>query len=273
MSSVTPVLGLVKPDDTDPLTLWAGALRTSFDSLDAVFNGGGVQPPGVVGAQAGGRYIGSVTGGPPSGGVYQQGDFAIDTGATKGIWLCIDGVAWQQMIVTDVEHVADLGGGTASGSTYFRHMAASAAVAVPTATSVLYMVSIGLRGGTLINAITVMPATAGASYTHSWFGLYTNARANLALSADGGNTAPTANALWTKAMTAPYRVPTTSIYYLGICVTASTLPTLYGINIQTNMAAAGIIPNGSSSTFSAGPVATTPAAITSNPLRPYAMVS
>lgn len=103
--------------------------------------------------------------------------------------------------------------------------------------------AIHLVKGMLVTTITfVNGATAGASLLNQWFSLSSSARVLLGVTNDDTSTAWAANAAKTLTLAEPYLVPATGLYYLGVMVKATTVPTLLG---HTNVAAAitnGIAP-------------------------------
>lgn len=111
---------------------------------------------------------------------------------------------------------------------------ASDAGHVALATGIMTAVPVKLVAGDIITNINfVTGATAGATITDSWAALYGPAATAagqllLAQSTTTGAGALAANTAITKPLTAAYTVPTTGIYYVGISVTAATVPTLLG---------------------------------------------
>ncbi|MGW4467477.1 hypothetical protein [Micromonospora sp. NPDC004704] len=102
---------------------------------------------------------------------------------------------------------------------------------VALATGVMTSVPIYLRQGDVITSISLRSgATAAGTPTNYWVALYSDAAtpALLAQSADQTSTAWAANTTKTLALSAPYTVPRTGIYWVGIMVTATTPPTLLG---------------------------------------------
>lgn len=86
----------------------------------------------------------------------------------------------------------------------------------------LLMSAIYLPAGQTVSNITLVNGTAGlTSPTHQLFGLYSDARALLATSADDTTTAWAAYAAKTLAMTVPYVVPTSGLYYIGYTYTGT----------------------------------------------------
>lgn len=105
---------------------------------------------------------------------------------------------------------------------------------VALATGVMTAVPIKLSAGDVITNVNfVTGATAGATITDSWAALYgpgatAATQLLLAQSTTTGAGALAANTAITKPLTAAYTVTVGGIYYVGISVTATTVPTLLG---------------------------------------------
>lgn len=122
---------------------------------------------------------------------------------------------------------------------------------VPTASGTLFMQAIYLTAGQLVSNITVSSATTAAGTpTAGRVGLYDASRNLRATSADQTTTAWAANTVKTLAMTTPYRVPTSGLYYIGFYMNATTVITMKGGTAKTGgqLAAAVPILHGTSST-------------------------
>lgn len=86
-----------------------------------------------------------------------------------------------------------------------------------------------LTAGTLVSNITFFSGTTAATTpTNQWFSLRSSARALLAITADDTTTAWGANTKKTLAVSSPYTVPTSGLYYLGFMVAAAAVPTWLG---------------------------------------------
>lgn len=99
------------------------------------------------------------------------------------------------------------------------------------ATGVMTSVPIYLQVGDVITNISVVTGgTAGATMTHWWFALYSNAAtpALLAQSADQTSGAIAANTVLTQALATAQTITKSGIYRVGIMVAASTVPSLLG---------------------------------------------
>jgi len=111
------------------------------------------------------------------------------------------------------------------------------------ASGTLRMDAIYLVAGQLVSNITISSATTAAGTpTNYFFALYSINRALLAQSANQTTTAWAANTPKTLAMTAPYRVPTSGLYYIGYFMTATTVATLKGGTAKTGGQLAGMVP-------------------------------
>lgn len=89
--------------------------------------------------------------------------------------------------------------------------------------------AIWLDAGMVINWISFFSATTAAGTpTNQLFGLYDLSLNLLATTSNDTTTAWAANTLKTLKLTSSYTVPTSGLYYLGIMVTATTVPTLKG---------------------------------------------
>lgn len=123
-------------------------------------------------------------------------------------------------------------------------------------TGQIYCQAVWLTAGSTVSNISFHSATTAAGTpTHYVFALYNLNRNLLATTADQTSTAWAANTLKTIAVTSPYLVPTTGLYYLMISVVATTVPTLKGGTARTGGQLAGqapIISGLSSTTYSTG---------------------
>lgn len=144
------------------------------------------------------------------------------------------------------------------------------------ASGTLFLQAIYLTAGQLVSNITMSSATTAAGTpTNYFFALYSGARALLAQSANQTTTAWAANTVKTLAMTTPYRVPTSGLYYIGYFMTATTVVTLKGGTAKTGgqLAAAVPILHGTSTTGLTTALPDPAAAITSGTASIYAAVT
>jgi len=144
------------------------------------------------------------------------------------------------------------------------------------ASGTLFMQAIYLKAGTLVSNITIWSATTAAGTpTNKFFALYDANRALLAQSANDTTAAWGSNSAKTLAMTTPYRVPVSGLYYIGLLQVASTIATIKGGTAKTGgqLAAAAPILNGTSSTGLTTALPNPAAAITAGTASIYAAVS
>ena len=119
----------------------------------------------------------------------------------------------------------------------------------PSATVTMY--AIELPAGVTVSNISVMSGTVAAiAPTVQFFGLYTTSSTNstvsrLATSADDGSTAWGANTLKTLAMTTPYAVVTSGLYYVAVLVTAATVPDFIAATSVAHAATVTLAPRAS----------------------------
>lgn len=146
----------------------------------------------------------------------------------------------------------------------------------PTASGTLFMEAIYLKSGTLVSNITVSSATTAAGTpTAGRVGLYSGTLNLRATSADQTTTAWAANTIKTLAMTTPYRVPTSGLYYIGFYMVATTVITMKGGNAKTGgqLAAAAPILHGTSTAALTTTLPDPAAAITGGLVSIYAGVT
>lgn len=162
----------------------------------------------------------------------------------------------------------------AVGQTFPRQLAVTNASIL--ATGVLSMAAVPLLAGEVVTNISFVSGTTAAGVPlNQWFALYSSARALLGITLDDTTTAWAADTVKTRALTTPYSIPTTGLYYVAICVVATTVPTLRGATATA--AVNGVAPISSGH---AGGGFTTPAsapnpaaALTAVASTPYAWVS
>lgn len=101
-------------------------------------------------------------------------------------------------------------------------------------TGQLWLQAIFLYAGMVVTNISFWSATTAlGTGTHQLFGLYDSSRNLLASSADVTSAAWAANSEKKLAMTAAYTVPSTGLYYCGVSVAATTMPTFKGGTART----------------------------------------
>lgn len=157
-----------------------------------------------------------------------------------------------------------------------RSLAATNGAAISSGT--LTLTAIHLTAGQVVSNIAYVSATTAANGpTAQWFGLFNADRELVAVTADDTSTAWGANTLKSLALTDPYEVPTSGLYYVGILVTASSaVPTLACATGSATLN--GLTPKltGTSTGSLTTPETVgdfTAAAITATALTPYALVS
>lgn len=146
----------------------------------------------------------------------------------------------------------------------------------PTASGTLFMQAVYLAAGQLVSNITISSATTAAGTpTNYFFALYDTNRALKAVSANQTTTAWAANTVKTLAMTTPYRVPTSGLYYIGFMMTATTIITTKGGTAKTGGQLASTVPilHGASSTGLTTAMPDPAAAITGGLVTMYAAVT
>jgi hypothetical protein len=98
----------------------------------------------------------------------------------------------------------------------------------------LLLQAISLVQGQLISSITIFSrSTAGSGMTNQWFGLFSAARVCLAVTNDDTSNAWIQNTAKTLNLTSSYTVPSTGLYYIGVMVAGTTVPTLVGLSQAT----------------------------------------
>lgn len=140
----------------------------------------------------------------------------------------------------------------------------------------LWLVSIYLPAGTLVSTITFTSATTAlATGSNQWFALYSSARALLGVTNDDTSTAWAAEATKTLTLASPFTVLTSGMYYLGINVVATTVPSLRCSVTSARISTQVPILAGTSTTGLTNPASApgTAAAITASGSVPYAFVS
>lgn len=228
---------------------------------------------GLTGATSASRYVGATAAGPPTTGTFAVGDFVV-TQAGR-IWVCTSAGTpgtWQPQI-----NGAELDWKLPTGAladTYERDDSTSNLSALSSGRMSLY--AIYLRAGQVIANITFWSGTTPLAVgSNQWFALFDASRTRLRVTADDTSTAWGANAFKTLALASSYTVPTSGLYYLGICVVASTVPTLTGrlpnsVGVGLAPILSGIADAGLTNPASC-PSPATP--LTAQSARPYAYVS
>jgi hypothetical protein len=108
----------------------------------------------------------------------------------------------------------------------------------------LSLEAIWLPAGVTINTISFCSATTVAGTpTNQIFGLYDNNRNLLMATANNTTTAWAANAIKTLSLTSSFTTTYAGLYYLGIMVTATTVPTIKGFTASTGGQLANFAPS------------------------------
>lgn len=144
------------------------------------------------------------------------------------------------------------------------------------ASGTLFMQAIYLKAGQMVSNITIASATTAiGTPTNQFYALYGANRNLLAQSANQTTAAWAANTVRTLAMTTPYRVPTSGLYYIGLLQVATTIATIKGGTAKTGgqLAAAAPTLNGTSTTGLTTTLPNPAAAITAGTASIYAAVS
>jgi hypothetical protein len=223
-------------------------------------------PLGLPGAVAPTRYVGATTGGAPATGTFAVGDFCIDeTGAvyvctvlgTPGTWVAVTGGV--QSITAGVNVTL---GGTAQNpivnaaeanpliplTFFFESLprapgVSTGTLAALTSGEISFFVGLFIAGQVVNKIAFWSGTTALVTGTHQWFALYDANLNALCATSDDTNVAWAAAA--EKSLTVdfqyfagawhgvagtadPFTIPASGVYYVGIMVAATTVPTLRG---------------------------------------------
>lgn len=143
----------------------------------------------------------------------------------------------------------------------------------------LSMSAIPLRAGMTITSIGVISgSTAAVAPTNQIFGLYDSSRNLLRATSNDTTTAWGASALKTLNLTSTYAVTASGLFYIGVMVTAGTVPTLQGSSSGPSSvlgATSGMTPimSGTSTTGLTTSLPNPAAALSSSGIQFYAHVS
>ena len=196
---------------------------------------------------------------PTAGDVYHRTDTPTVVG--QKLYICTVGGASPTWAAMDSNPTPPL-----VRSTYFKPTAAlfetiertTVAVSTMALTSArLFVQAIELPTGTTVSSISfISGTTALATGTHAWFALFDNNRNLLGQSTDDTAPAWAANTLKTYSLTTPFVTTYEGLYWLGICVVATTPPSLKGASADS--VTAGLAPILNSNTGSTGLTGTAP---------------
>ena len=99
-------------------------------------------------------------------------------------------------------------------------------------TGLITGMSVALHAGDVITKASVMVgATAGATLTHKYFALYSNATIPALIGTqqvDDTGASMAANTLYTGTFGAPFTITADGLYWVALCITGTTIPTLLG---------------------------------------------
>lgn len=142
----------------------------------------------------------------------------------------------------------------------------------------LTLVSLYLPGGLEVSKIRFYAGATGLSVgSNQWFCLYSFDLNKLCVTADDTSTAWAANTYKELTITgAPYLVPDADLYYVGICIVATTVPTLAAsAAMLTSVNSTGFIKAGTSNTGLTNPASapTTATALTPLASAPLSIVT
>lgn len=135
----------------------------------------------------------------------------------------------------------------------------------------LTLTALYLQAGEVVTSLTfISGTTAGATLTHTWFALYDfTTRALIRQTNDDTSAAWATATVKTLNLSSTYTVPTTGLYFAGINVTGTTVPTIIGNTTSTALLGLTPLINGSSTTgltATAPATAAAPSAIAGQPL-------
>lgn len=158
----------------------------------------------------------------------------------KGEWLHYDTQGAEYSY--NVPPIANLGISGTIAETHPRELINEANNSVG-ASGTLFFQAIYLTAGQLVSEITISSATTAASgASNLFFALYDVNRNLVAQSADQGAYVWNSNSTKTLAMTTPYRVPNSGLYYVGLLQVATTIATIKGNATRVNGILAAAIP-------------------------------
>lgn len=138
----------------------------------------------------------------------------------------------------------------------------------------LYLVAIPIVSDeTLTSATFISGTTALSGGTNQWFALYDSSRNLLRQTSDDGATAWAGTSTKTLNFSSTFTTTYSGLYYLGLMVAATTVPSLLRVNSQADVAALPPILAGNSTTGLTSTAPDPAAAIIASANLPYAYVS
>ncbi len=113
------------------------------------------------------------------------------------------------------------------------------------ATTLITAMAMPVRAGDIITKASIcVGATAGATLTHKYFALYSNATIPALIGTqqtDDTGAAMAANTVYTGTFGATFTVATTGLIWVAFCITGTTIPTLIGKTTNLNATAAAAL--------------------------------
>lgn len=93
----------------------------------------------------------------------------------------------------------------------------------------LHLYGMWYEAGDVVTSVSFWSGTTAlVTGSNQWAALFDGSRVKLAVSADDTSGAWSASTEKTFTLTAPYTIPTSGVYYHGLCVVASTMPSMTG---------------------------------------------
>jgi hypothetical protein len=193
----------------------------------------------------------------------QPGGMAVYEDAAGWSFYTANGIMLNGAVCLDLYDTAFFVSGC-KAETFPRHLVPEVNTSL-LSTGRLSLEAIAIRAGELITSISFWSATTAAGTpTNQIFGLYDNNLNLLRATNNDTTTAWAANTRKTLNLTSTFTTTYTGLYYLGIMVTATTVPTIKGITAVTGAQLRGAAPilGGTSSTGLTTSLPTPAAAIT-----------
>lgn len=122
----------------------------------------------------------------------------------------------------------------ARGESFSREGASFMNIAGVLTSGRLQMVAVQYNVGRVVSNIAFFSGTSALAVgTNQWFGLFNSSLSRLALTADDTSTAWAADTEKILALTAPFTIPSSGLYYHGVMVAATSVPSLTGAAISS----------------------------------------
>ena len=180
-----------------------------------------------------------------------KGDLVAGTGADAAARLAVTTVAGQELVKDSAASA-----GVAWAPAYWQFGLPSGVIAETTPRQLLnygneplltsgklYLASIYLPKDAVITSISFTASTTGAGTPlNQWFALYDSSLALLRQTLDDTTTAWGTGVTKTLNLTSTYTTTASGMFYLGIMVKATTVPTLRAEDIHTNIDIVGLAP-------------------------------